>query len=202
MKIDAKLNLVIPIYGDPQIMNDPKTGKEAEIDTIKAYVHATPISREVFEANFVVISKTFSAIYGEGLGAIAGPRVARMMLKKVAEDLGMWDEVQGGLVAEMRRLANYIGPGQNGWETLPLEIAVQRQLIDGDDAAEVENAVAFFTVVSAMHRRNALRATLAGAASLWSAQITSLNCTDFAASLKTSTEAVNSSESPASSVPY
>ena len=56
MKINRALNLVIPI--------DSEKGQ--------LFVHSTPISREIFEQYFLVISKTFAAIFSEGLGAIAG----------------------------------------------------------------------------------------------------------------------------------
>lgn len=178
MKLDSKLNLVVPILDD----------EERPV----AYVHAAPISREVFESFFVILSKTFSAIYGEGLGEIAGPRVALMVMKKIATDAGMWEEVQGGLVAEMRRLANFVGPGPNGWEAIPLEDALRRKLISEDDAAEVENAVAFFTVNYAMLKKSTAKQVLAGAAKLWGARLESSNSTEFAAFLTTSTAGATS----------
>ena len=75
MKIDKKLNLVIPI----------------ETDDGTLYVHSMPIRREIFDTYFLVLSKTFAAIHGEGLGEIAGPRVAALILKKIAMDTGMWE---------------------------------------------------------------------------------------------------------------
>lgn len=186
MKINRKLNLVIPV----------DRGDEGTI-----YVHSTPISREVFERYFLVISKTFAAIYTEGLGIAAGPRVASLLLRKVAEDMGgtderaraaAWEDVQNGLMAEIKRLTNVVVSGHGGWTTLPFQEAVDRKMLDPDDASEVENALAFFTVASAMHKKSELPTILTGAASLWGGQIVSSNSTEFAASLPISTPDGNS----------
>lgn len=181
MKIDKSLNFVIPV--------------DREDGTI--YVHAQPVRREVFEQYFLAISKTFAAIYGEGLGPIAGPRVAAMMLKEVSVNAGLWDGpsgVENGLMNEIRRLSNVLVPGKNGWEMRPLQEALDSGLIDEDDASEVMNALVFFTVVSCMHKRTAREPILDGAGRMWGAEISSLSISDYAASLPTSTETVNSGE--------
>jgi hypothetical protein len=190
IKIDRRLNLVIPIERDDGI----------------AYVHATPISREVFEANYLPISKAFAAIYSQGLGLMAGPRVAALVLKQVSIDLGMWDGptgVEASLMNEIRRLANVLAPGPGGWQPTPFQEAIDRQMLSPDDAAEVQNALVFFIVASAMHRRTELASVLAGAAQLWGAQIESLTLMEFSASLPTSTETASSGATvTTSSVPY
>jgi hypothetical protein len=176
MKIDRKLNLVVPVERAPG-------------ETV--YVHAMPLGREVFERYFLVISKAFAAIYNEGLGFVAGPRVAAMLIRRVAEDLNVWDGPEGveaGLVAEMRRLSNVLAPSPKGWTQIPLQQAIDQGFIDEADASEVENAIAFFTVASAMHRRAELKDVLEGASKLWGAHVSSLNCTEYTASLPTSTE--------------
>lgn len=174
MRIDRRLNFVIPIDQDGKTL----------------YVHAMPISREVFERYAIVIAKTFAAIYNEGLGILAGPRVAAHVLKKIAVASGEWDGDGGvarGLMAEIRRLANVLLPGPKGWETVPLEDAIRREMIDPDDASEVENAIVFFCVASSMHKRAELKVVLDGASKFWGARVESLNCTEFAASLPMST---------------
>jgi len=181
MKIDKKLNLVIPI----------------ETDDGTLYVHSMPIRREIFDTYFLVLSKTFAAIHGEGLGEIAGPRVAALILKKIAMDTGMWEGemgVQRGLINEIHRQTNVLVLGDKGWQTVPYDEAISKQLISADDAVEVENAITFFIVSSAMHRRAMVKKMVEGAAVLWGGQISSLNCTEFASSLPTSTETVNSGE--------
>jgi len=173
MKIDRKLNLVLPIEREDEVL----------------YVHAMPISQDVFETYFLPISKTFTAIYSEGLSVIAGPRVAALMLKQVSQAIGVWDGpggVQGGLMAEIRRLSNLVRPTDKGWETLPLYDAISREILSQDEISEVEGAVTFFSVVSAMHTRSDLKGILAGLERCWDASPTSSNATEFASSLKTS----------------
>jgi hypothetical protein len=184
MRIDKKLNLVIPIYGD-------------DSDAPTAWVHSTPIRRETFERYHMVIAKTFASIYTEGLDFRVGPRVAMLRLREIAEEMKRWEGptgVEAGLVAEMRRLTNLITPQQDG--ALPWQVAIDKGMIDPDDKSEVENAIAFFTVVSHMHRHHELKAILEGVAVIWSAQITSSTCMEYLNSLKTSTAAANTGEMP------
>lgn len=198
MRINEKLNLVIPI--------------DAAAGTI--YVHSQPVSREVFEQNFMLVSKTFAAIYNDGLGSVAGPRVAAMLMRSVARDMNGFDrdgkpnpdgpgtEACNAFLAEVRRLSNVLAPSNGGYETIPFQEAVDKKVLAPDDAAEVENAVAFFTVGSAMHRRAEMPAFLDGLTSLWGAQTSPLNCTEYGASLRTSTETESSGVTEAgSSVP-
>ena len=171
MKLNPALNLVIPI--------------EQEGGTI--YVHATPPSAEVFDRYFLPISKTFAEIYNSGLGITAGPRVAAKLLKKVSIEMGAWDGplgVEAGLVNEFHRLSNVIGADS---QIVPLQDIIDKKLIDADDLSEVENALSFFCVACTMHLKRERRPVLEGAAALWGAQITSLSCTEFKDSLRTST---------------
>lgn len=179
MKISKKLNIVIPVESE---------------DGSKIYVHSTPVSREVFEEHFLILSKTFAAIHGEGLGILGGPRVAMLILKKLAAELGDPEAVQKGLINEIFRITNVVLLTDKGWDTMPYEAAVSRSLITPEDAGEVENALAFFIVSSAMHRRDMLKAILPGAATLWGAELTSLNSTEFMNSLRTSTVIENTGE--------
>jgi hypothetical protein len=192
MKINKALNLVVAVQTEEQGM---------------LYVHSTPISREVFEANFMLISKTFAALYSEGLNVVAGPRVAMLMLRKVAEDLGIW-EIEGtpgpaqSLVDEIRRLSNVIMPGPEGWVTMPLASAVARDLLHPDDVSEIEGMIAFFTCASAMHRKSQVQPILDQACQLWSSLLSLLNATEFANSLPISIEGESSGETVStSSVP-
>lgn len=189
MKIDNKLNLVIPV-----------SSENGDI-----YVHATPITRDVFEKYFLIISKTFAAIYGEGLGTVAGPRVASLMLKKIAVDAGEWDGPQGvnnGLMNEIRRLTNVVMASDNGWQTMQYQDAVNKQMIGQDDIDEIEGNIIFFICASAVHKRPLIAGVLAMMSNLWGTQTTSLNCTEFGRSLPTLTEAENTGETAAvSSIP-
>ena len=174
MKIDSKLNLVT----------------EVETENGSIFVHSTPISREVFEKYFLTISKTFASIISEGLSFISGPRVAAMLLKKIATEQGAWDGrdgVEAGLMAEIRRLSNVIMPSSTGWQTVPFQDAISRQLLDQDDIAEVEGLICFFICASAMSRKTEIKGVLERMR-LWGSSITLLNSTAFAASLPISTE--------------
>lgn len=182
MKINQKLNVVI----------------EMEDEGGTSYVHTETISSQTFERYWRVIAKTFAAIHGGGLGSVAGPRVASLMLKDIATDLGVWEDgedgegvkiagVQSGLMNEIRRLANVIALKDGKWQMIPLQEAVDKKLMNPEDIKEVENAIVFFTVYSSMMRRPIRRAMMMGAAEVFGAQITSLNSTEFAASLPTST---------------
>jgi len=189
MKINRKLNLVMPVDRD---------------DGSTIWVHSTPISREVFNTYFLVVSKAFSAMYAEGLSHIAGPRVAGHLLKKVAVSMGVWDGpggVQNGLVAEIRRLTNVLVPSERGWQSMPFQDVFDKKLIDEDDLEEVDNALAFFMVVSLVHKRRDLP-TVLEALTLWGAQTSSLGCMEYMGSLPTSTPEDNTGgKTPASSLP-
>ncbi len=179
MRLDRKLNLVAPVETDRGVV----------------YVHHVPISREVFERYFLVLSKTFARIFQEGLNVVAGPPIAALMLRKVAEETmvapgeNAWDGEAGvarGLMAEIRRLTNVVVPGDRGWQTLPYEGAARDGTMTADDAAEVDGLLTFFTLVSVMLREDQRAAIVAGMRSLWGVETTSLNCTDYASSLPTS----------------
>lgn len=188
MRINEQLNLVLPVD---------------RMDGTTVYVHAMPIGREVFERYWLILAKTFSAIYGQGLGIISGPRVAALMLKQCAQEARQWegpDGVEDGLVAEIRRLANVVAPGERGqgWQIYPLIEAMQRKVIDSDDAAEVDGVLVFFTLAWRLHRQSDRRGIMDGAASLWGASILSQSLSAFVSSLPTSTEIVSTGGTAAS----
>jgi hypothetical protein len=170
MRINEKMNLVIPLYhgdGDPY-----------------AWVHSTPITREVFDSNFLLLSKTFASIFGEGLGEIAGPRVSHNLMKRIASNMGAEGERSyNALMNEIRRLTNVLHAHDGGWDVIPLQNALSMKILDEEDVPEVENAITFFIVNSAMHRSQMLRAMLPGAVELWGAQITSSTVSDYRKSL-------------------
>ena len=172
--INRRLNLVIPVEQSSGML----------------YVHSSPIAPDVFEKYYLVISKTFSEIYAQGLNVWAGPRVASLILKDVADKLGTKDDVEKGLLSEIRRLTNCcVQKESGGWDIVPYQTLFQNKQIDAKDLSEVENALVFFTVASSMHRKNQVPAILDGVAELWEAQVTSSNCTEFASSLPISTKA-------------
>src|SRR5208282_1824426 len=167
MKLDRRLNLVIPI----------ELG-----ETAKAYVHSMPITQDVFEQYFWTLSKTFTAIYN-GMGIISGPRVAAMVLKRIAIQEGEWtgdSGIENGLMNEIRRRTNVLMAGPKGWETLPFQEAKDTGKLDPQDCAEVENALVFFTVASSIHQKKDLPAIWEGLKMYWAAETSSLDCTAYA----------------------
>lgn len=179
MKINKRLNLVIPV----------ETGDDV------LYVHSMPISRDVFERYFKVIGRAFNEIYGGGYSFYAGPRVAAMIVRDIAQSMGLWEGERGverGLVGEVRRLTNCAVPADGGgWQTLPIQDAVTAGHVSADDMAEVDNALMFFTVASAMHKQTDLPGVMTAASRLWGGLVTSLNITEYVRSLKTLTEDEN-----------
>lgn len=173
MQINEKLNFVIPLYDGN--------------DQVYAYVHSMPLSREVFEINYLLLSKTFAAIHGEGLGEVAGPRVAALVLRDVAKRMA--GEIGSGLevplLNEIHRLTSVLLQSPAGWQPIPFDDCVRGNQLEPEDIAEVENALVFFIAMSAMHRKKMLQVILPGAAQLWGAQTSSLSCTEFAKSLRT-----------------
>jgi hypothetical protein len=170
MQIDRKLNLVIPIDGENGTL----------------WVHSQPIPSDVFKRYFMLMGKAFASIWTEGLQVVSGPRLAAMIIRNMAEQMGLADEVERGLLAEIWRLSNVLILSENGWEPVTLEQAKSRKLIALDDLEEVEGAICFFILASALHRKKDLPQTL-NSMRLWGAQPTSLSLTEFKDSLPIST---------------
>jgi hypothetical protein len=176
--LSRKLNLVLSVDTD-----------EGQI-----HVHSTPISREVFEDNFLPISRAFTAVYTNGLGPVTGPRVAALLLKEEATKLGVWDKTQQSLMHEIYRLTNVIVPGPNGYETLPFDVARKRGVLDDDAAAEVENCIVYFTCASSIHLKQELAVAMEGLSTLWNAETTLSNATEYMRSLPTSIQVESTGE--------
>ncbi|ECE8817360.1 hypothetical protein EWG08_12820 [Salmonella enterica subsp. enterica serovar Reading] len=177
MKIAKNLNLIIPV----------RTEKG------NGWIHATPISKEVFKEHFFILGKTFSAMFSDGLGVVAGPRVAFLMLEKISCDSGIWEGdkgVRNTLVNEIIRLANLVYPVEGkGYDTIPLDMALEREIIDLD---EVAGELVFFTCVSSINSPEQAKGTMDVVNGIWSTQCSSLNLTEWIASLPTLKPAASS----------
>lgn len=179
MRIDKRLNLVIPIESD----------EDSQVN--KAYVHSAPLSSEIFDNYFLIIGQAWTSIFTQGLGIVGGTRVADKLLKKVAIDKGVWDGeggVQQGLVNEMHRLTNVLITTARGWEMFPWDDAVKKNMLSKDEISEVESALTFFMLASLMNRKKELLSVLGGAMSMWGARVEYLSCTELINSLRTSTK--------------
>ncbi|EGQ2049050.1 TPA: hypothetical protein ODN34_004515 [Escherichia coli] len=170
MKISRNLNLIIPV----------RTEKG------NGWIHATPISKEVFKEHFFILSKTFSAIFSEGLGVVAGPRIAFLMLERISRDSGIWDDdkgVRNTLVNEIIRLANLVYPVEGkGYDTLPLDMALERGIVEFDDVA---GELVFFTCVSSINTPEQTEQMMLAVSGMWNSRTSSLSLTEWIASLPT-----------------
>jgi hypothetical protein len=194
VKINDALNLVIPITGD-----------------IKAY--HSPISADVFEANYRLLSAAKSAMTSKGIHYVmdTGPRIAALILKdeaiKDAEDRGDVDArnkpseaAYTSLMMELRRLTTILAPTPQGFDFLPVDNAIQQGFIDAEDWKEAESAISFFTCHYAMAKRASRTAIANATASVLQGSMTSLSLTEYSASLRESMQATNTPVQ-ASSVP-
>ncbi|EBX3951634.1 hypothetical protein DRV38_20955 [Salmonella enterica subsp. enterica serovar Offa] len=177
MKIARNLNLIIPV----------------QTEKGKAWIHATPINKEVFKEHFFILSKTFSAIFSEGLGVVAGPRIAYLMLERISRDSNAWEGdkgVRNTLVNEVIRLANLVYPVEGkGYDTIPLDMALEREIIDLD---EVAGELVFFTCVSSINSSVQAKGTMDVVNGIWGTQCSFLNLTEWIASLPTLKSAASS----------
>lgn len=185
MRIDKRLNLVVPIYDD------------ADSQKLIAYVHSTPLSEEAVERHFMLLAQVFAQVFQQGLGFAAGPAIAMRLLRRVAENTQVWineDKTPGEaqlLVEEIRRLTTIIVPNGAGWQQVPLQIAVDMKHISAEDRQEVENAIVFFIAASATLPRKQRQALLQEAVDLWGARLSSSSCTEWIASMTTPKEVVS-----------
>jgi hypothetical protein len=169
--INKKLNLILPL----------------EIDDKKMWVHSTPISREVFEANYLLFVKTLSNLYFNGIGPGMAPRVASFALKDMAKEINSENDITVPVIQEIYRLTYVlmVDPATNKWAAKPFVEVKMKNLIDEETLREVENALIYFTVASAIHLKSELPTVMVGLSSIWGAQTTSLNAMDYCNSLMT-----------------
>lgn len=187
MKIDPKtLNLIVPV----------------ETDGGTVHIHSVPIRRETFKKYFLILSKTLNSIYAEGLHAVAGPRIASMMLQKVAAESGISDAVQLELMNEIRRLSNAVVSTPEGWQLVPLQDCVKRGFLTEDEVEEAEGFIVFFTCICHIHRKNEISAFLQPMRDMWDVSTTLSKASEYRASLPTLTETETFSPTvAASSIP-
>jgi len=164
---------------------------------VYAYAHSTPISYEVFELNYRLISRAYAAILENGAQFmdIVGPKTAAISLREAGRILYADErdpaERAEALMREIKRLTTIVVKNESGYQPVPFAAAVDRKMITTPDAREVESAIVFFTVAWLMLPR-LMRANLCRATLGWGGQTSSLSATDFIASLRTSSVAGSS----------
>lgn len=185
MHINSDLHLVLPL----RIGED---GRPA------AFAYHTPISLQVFEANYRTLAATKAALFAKGprYAFEVGAQVAALHLRDegrrdAAERLDIdenGDPRDGGveaLLTDLRRLTMVAVAGQQGWQEVPIPVAIKSGSIDGEDAREVENAIVFFTCVYYLTPRNHRAQIASVVASAAKGSTTSSSITDWIASLPT-----------------
>lgn len=195
MKINKRLNLVLPIYDPSTFEKDEATGKTEEIEHVRCHVFSTPLQRETFDRYYMVIGQAFNTIMTKNLEFIGGAKLAYHVVRDIAVKSGEWegDEgVENGLINEILRLTNVFAPSPRGWTMIPFEDACAGGILDEDDAAEVRNACVFFTLMSTMVRKDEVAGALRIPLRVWSARLESLSSTEFMNSLPTSKGTVSS----------
>lgn len=183
MKIDRNLNLVIPVEVEPEVRDDKG---EVTRPARHVHVHASPVSVDVFEENAWLFARALNEALSAG--PQMAPRIAASTLRKVAREAFGRDETESAaLFAEIRRLAMVVAPTESGYQPVPFDEAVSRGTLDREDAGYVENLVTFFTLSWRVLSKIDRRTMTLGLVVRWGGSSTSLNSTDFARSLTTST---------------
>ena len=170
MKIDRNLNLVMQV----------QTGRNGLV-----YIHSASISRSVFEQFYLELGKVFSQCFdsiNQAHLALSAPQLAYPALKSLALKAGNWDGnggVKFGLINEIVRLTNVIMSTEKGWETIPFDVAVKREILDEDEEAETLSSLVFFTAISKVAPKDLKNSFLEMAGALRNWEISSLDCTAF-----------------------
>jgi len=170
VKIDRNLNLVMQV----------QTGRNGLV-----YIHSASISRSVFEQFYLELGKVFSQCFdsiNQAHLALSAPQLAYPALKSLAIKAGNWDGnggVKFGLINEIVRLTNVIMSTEKGWETIPFDVAVKREILDEDEEAETLSSLVFFTAISKVAPKDLKNSFLEMAGALRNWEISSLDCTAF-----------------------
>lgn len=137
MRIDEKLNLVVPVRGDDE---EPR-----------CFAFHVPISREVFETHFRALSLMHAEIVGRDSSYMgAGIRCASLIFRDISASEAAKRGPQGAdrsaaLLGEIKRLTTILAPQDRHWETMPVDVAISAGQLSADEWSEVESALVFFT---------------------------------------------------------
>ena len=161
------------------------------------YIHSSSISRSVFEQFYLELGKVFSQCFdsvNQAHLALSAPQLAYPALKSIAQKAGNWDGAGGvkfGLVNEIIRLTNVVFASENGWESIPLDTAVKREILDEDEEAETLSSLVFFTAISKVAPKDLKNSFLEMAGSLRNWELTSSDVTGYITGLPTLTKKGN-----------
>ncbi|VWB07102.1 hypothetical protein [Burkholderia lata] len=174
MQITDSLNLAIP-FGNGLV----------------AY-HA-PIDRAVYEANYAVLHATLATMSKRGVHYLraSGPSIASLVLKDEAkrEAAERGEKVDSvALLGEIKRLTTVLSPSPSGYETLPVDVALEQGKFDAEDWSELEASLVFFTCLVQTAKKSDRAIVANSAASVMDGSITSSAITAYVASLQISTK--------------
>jgi len=170
LKIDRNLSLVMQVQTE-------KNGK--------VHIHSTSISRSVFEQFYLELGKVFSQCFdsiNQAHLALSAPQLAYPALKSIAQKAGNWDGAGGvkfGLVNEIIRLTNVAVSTEHGWETIPFDTAVKKEILNEDEEAEALSSLIFFTAISKVAPKDLKNSFLEMAGALRNWELTYSDCTEY-----------------------
>jgi len=174
VKIDRNLNLVMQV----------QTEKKGTI-----YIHSASISRSVFEQFYLELGKVFSQCFdsiNQAHLALSAPQLAYPALKSISKQAGNWEGaggVQFGLVNEIIRLTNVLVSGERGWESIPFDTAVKREVFNEDEEMEALSSLVFFTAISKVAPKDLKNSFLEMAGALRNWELTSLDSMEYMSGL-------------------
>jgi hypothetical protein len=171
-KLERDLKLVIPLESG-------------------ALVYSSPVSKGVYEANYLALAKVYSTIMGQNM-LLTGPAIAARMLRELGKEQDIDAE---SFIGELRRLCLVAIPsGEKGYAQEPLENAIRRNSIDEDDVDELENFLVFSTAASFLSTKKQAAWVLGLTRGQRGAVTTPLSFTAYLDSLQTSITEGNSGE--------
>lgn len=170
------------------------------LDVGAGYAYHTPISREVFNANYKLLAMTRADLesHGRDYQMGQGPLIAALTMADVDrtasqnaarfDAAGKPDEsLSRAFFAELQRLTLITVPSDAGWTQVPVSSALSAKTIDAEDWEDVLSQLVFFTCHYALSPKKTRKTAAEALAALLTGSITSLLPTDWIASLTTST---------------
>ena len=215
MTIDKALNLVVAARTQQRVVEED--GKKRLVNDILISAFHTPITRDVFEANYRIIAAKRDLF--AGISSITDARALMAAYTDAAKvatyalvDAARADAIAhgdddpparppaaGAFLAELERRTWILAPTDAGFDQVPAAIAVSRGIIDADEWAEALSGIVFFTVAWQMSRK----ADREWMAPLWASVLpgltTSSSLLEYLASLQTLTPSATSESAPVSS---
>lgn len=182
MKINRNLFLVCTVERD---------------DGALLHVHSAPIGSELYKSHFLLLEEVYGHYMSKRSILGLGARNAALYLAQVAAEQGKKDEVERGLLPQIRALTNvaFFDRANQSWADMGYQDALDEGKIDPEEQDEIEGRIIFFTAAWHIIHRQDRERMLRSAMHLWSAQIVLLNYTAYLSSLQTSTRKENSGAS-------